>query len=185
MNDELKTEPWWRPHKETWLAVCLVVAAGLYLNINVVDLLYRIKYGPVRPSLVVSGWPIDAVDADVISAVLQVDKTSLFIDACVVLAIAIGAAVKVEQWRRGSQSALRVTSERLVTLTVLVAAVLAMEIVNRSDSFVDAIDYVEALRWPSLGVLFAGLCLASAAVTDVLRLVAAPLAQRLRLRRGP
>ena len=149
MNDQWKRKPWRLPHRETWLTFCLLVAAGVYLNLNIADLLYRIKYGPVRPSLAVSGWPIDAVDADVISAVLRVDEAGVITDACVVLAIALGAAVRVEQRRRSGQCVLRVTSERLAALTLLAAVVLAMELVNRSNSLVDPIDFVEALRWPA------------------------------------
>ena len=172
MNDTLNSRPWWRLHGATWLAVCIVLTAGVYLNANVADMLYRMKYGPVRPSLLIDGWPINAVNANVISAALHVDRMSLLANICVVLTITAGMSIKIELWRRKYRTRLRFKSEHFIALFTLAAVVLVLEIINRSDSLVDPIDYVTAFRWPALAVLFMGLALTCLTFVDLLGLLA-------------
>jgi hypothetical protein len=157
----------------TWAAICLVLAASLYLNVNVADSLYRLKYGPVRPSLLVDGWPVNAVEEDVVSAELRVNWLCLAANAAATLILALGTTAKVELWKRQDGTALRFTSEHAVTLGLLAVTLVALEIVNRSDSLVDPIDLVGALRWPAVSVLFLALCLTCRSFVDLLGSLAA------------
>jgi len=175
MNDTSEKRPWWRLHGATWVAICIVLAATAYLNLNVVDILYRVKYGPVRPSLIVEGWPVCAVDTDVVSSAMSVDWLSLCADVCAGLTIVMGTGVKVEWWRRQNRTRLRTTSKHLIAIVVLAATVVAFEVANRSGSAVDAIDYVQALRWPAMAVLFIGLSLTCLAFVDLLGVLASRL----------
>ena len=174
MNDTLKNanRPWHRLHGTTWAAVGLVLAASVYLNANSVDILYRVKYGPVRPALVIDGWPFCAVDVDPVSSAIQVDRIRLFANACVILLITLGTAVKVEQWRRGRSAGMRFTSEYFIALGILTAVILALEIINESGSAIDAVDYVAAFRWPALSVMFIGLGTSCLAFVDLIGLLA-------------
>ncbi len=115
MDTTLQRRPWWHLHGMTWATIGLVLAASLYLNVNVADSLYRLKYGPVRPSLLVDGWPLDAVEEDVVSAELHVNWLSLTANAAVTLILALGTAARVEHWKREYGTALRLTAEHGVT----------------------------------------------------------------------
>jgi len=178
MNETLERKPWWRLHGATWAAIGLVLSASVCLNVNVADSLYRLKYGPVRPSVLIDGWPINAVEADVVSAELHVNPLTMFANIGLTLILAVGTAAKVEQWRRKYGAALRFTSEHGVTLVVLAVALLAMEVVNRSDALVDPIDYVGVLRWPAASALFIALCLTCRSFVDLLGFLAGRMTQR-------
>lgn len=177
MNETLERKPWWRLHGATWAAIGLVLSASVCLNVNVADSLYRLKYGPVRPSLLIDGWPVNAVEEDVVSAELHVNSLSLAANAAVTLLLALGTGMKVEQWKRNDNTALRFTSEHGLTLAVLAVTLVAMEVVNRSDSLVDPIDYAGALRWPAVSVLFIALCLTCRSFVDLLGFLAKRMTQ--------
>ncbi|NQT16173.1 MAG: hypothetical protein HQ582_25675 [Planctomycetes bacterium] len=179
MNGTSEKRPWWRLHGATWVAICSVLMASAYLNVNVVDLLYRMKYGPVRPSLIVEGWPVYAVDVDAVSSAMRVDWLSLFADACVSLVIAAGTAAKVEQWRRKNPASLRPSWEHVISLVIVLGAAVVFDVVNRWGSTVDVIDHLAALRWPASTVLFIALGLTCLAFVQFLGGLARRLARWL------
>ena len=168
MTERTDSRSWWRLHGATWSGIAFLFLAGGYLNINVPDALYRFKYGPVRPAVIVDGWPVSAVDADTVSSALSVNRNRLALDLCVVLAITTGAAIQIERWRRRRGADFRFASEHCVSLVVLVAVVLVFEAINGRDSIADPIDYVAAFRWPALGAMFVGLGLACFSLVELL-----------------
>ena len=178
MNQTRERRSWWRLHGETWAGIFLVLTASAYLNVNVVDSLYRLKYGPVRPSLLIDGWPIDAVESDVISSALHLNWLSLFANIGLTLILAVGTAAKIEQCRRKSGTALRLTSEHWLTLVVLAIVVLTLDVVNRSDSLMDPIDCARAFRWPAASVLLIGLYLTCLRFVELLGSLAGRITRR-------
>ncbi len=180
--------PWWHLHGVTWAVGCLVVVSSIYLNVNVVDALYRLKYGPVRPSILVSGWPFNAVEEDAVSAKLHVNWHSLLTNLALTLILAVGAAFRVEAWRRKSAASWRFTAEHAVTIVVIGVATLLLHAVSRSDCLVgEIIDCVDAFRWPAASILFVAFCLTCRAFVEELRLVVSrrPASDRVVLNEEP
>ncbi len=168
-NTTIRKWPWWRLHRASWAAACLVVASSVYLNLDVVDALYRLKYGPVRPSILISGWPFNAIGEDPVSAELHVNWSVVLTNTVLTLILAAGAAIRLEAWRRKSAASWRFTAEHGIAIFVAGIVLLALDVVNRSDSLIDPIDCAGALRWPAASILFVALYLTCSTFVDSLR----------------
>lgn len=174
----IRQRPWWRLHGATWAAACLVVASSVYLNLDVVDALYRLKYGPVRPSILISGWPFHAIGEDPVSAELHVNWTVVLTNTVLTLILAAGAAIRLEAWRRKSTASWHFTAEHSIAIFVAGIVVLALDVVHRLDSLIDPIDCAGAFRWPAASILFVALYLTCSAFVDSLRCFAERVTRR-------
>lgn len=174
----IRKRPWWRLHRASWVAACLVVASSVYLNLDVVDALYRLKYGPVRPSILISGWPFNAIGEDIASAELHVNWSVVLVNTVLTLILAAGATIRLEAWRRKSTASWRFTAEHGIVIFVVGIVVLTLDVVSRSDVLIGPIDCAGACRWPAASILFGALYLTCSTFVDGLQYLAERVTRR-------